>query len=248
MFYLGAFKKIASAAALAGLLSGLLLTGLQQIHVAPAILKAESFEQAATSGSLTAEKGMHATAVDEHDHDDHDHEAHDHDHGSEWAPQNGAERTAFTALANVSVAVGFALILGAGMFLRGGRITWQTGLLWGAAGYLVFFIAPSIGLPPELPGTESAPLIARQQWWLLTVAATAGGLALSVFARNRVLKIIGVVLLIVPHLLGAPQPVVHGSAAPIELTRSFIYATAIANAVFWATLGALLGFFYKRME
>lgn len=242
MSYLGGFKKIASAAALAGLLAGLLLTGLQQMHVAPAILKAESFEKAAASGSSAAEISMQAVAGHEHDHE-HD----DHDHGDEWAPENGVERTAFTALTNVSVAVGFALILGAVMFLRGGSIGWRTGLLWGAAGYLIFFVAPSVGLPPELPGTESAPLLERQQWWLLTAMATAVGMSLAAFVRNRVLKIIGIVLLVIPHLLGAPQPAVHGSAAPVELVQGFIYATAIANAVFWLALGALIGFFHKRM-
>lgn len=239
MLNLRTFKKIASAAALAGLLAGLLLTGLQQMRVAPAILKSESFEQAAASASSAAGTGTQAAAA--HEHDD------DHDHGDEWTPKNGVERTVFTALANVSVAVGFALILGAVMFLRGGSMGWRTGLLWGVAGYLVFFVAPSVGLPPELPGTESAPLSERQQWWLLTVMATAAGLSLLVFVRNRALKIIGIVLLVIPHLLGAPQPAVHGSAAPIELAQSFIYATAIANAVFWLALGALIGFFHKRM-
>ena len=239
---MGGFKKIASAAALAGLLAGLLLTGLQLMHVVPAILKAESFEQAAASGSSSTEIGMQAAAAHEYDHE-HD----DHDHGDEWAPKNGVERTAFTALTNVSVAVGFALILGAVMFLHGRSIGWRTGLLWGGAGYLVFFVAPSVGLPPELPGTESAPLLERQQWWLLTVMATAVGLSLSVFVRKRAFKIIGIVLLLIPHLLGAPQPAVHGSAAPIELVQGFIYATAIANAVFWLALGALIGFFHKKM-
>lgn len=222
MLNLAAFKKIASAAALAGLLAGLLLTGLQRIHVVPSILQAEVHEQAA------------APHVDEHD------------HGHDWEPANGLERTAFTALANVSMAVGFALLLGAAMSLRNGADSWRAGLLWGAAGYAVFFLAPALGLPPELPGTEAAPLLERQLWWLLTVTATAAGLALLILPRNWKFRIGGIVLLGIPHLLGAPQPDVRGSIAPIELAHSFIYATAMANAVFWLALGGLTGFFYKR--
>jgi predicted cobalt transporter CbtA len=61
-------------------------------------------------------------------------------------------------LANVSMAVGFALMLVAAFALSGRRITWRSGLLWGLAGYGVFFVAPSLGLPPEVPGTLAAPL------------------------------------------------------------------------------------------
>lgn len=236
MLNLAVFKKIASAAALAGLLAGLLLTGLQRIHVIPAILEAEVHEQAAApSPSIAHSTQSSAQHGDEHHH-----------HGYDWEPANGLERTAFTALANVSVAVGFALLLGAAMLLRGGASGWCVGLLWGAAGYAVFFLAPSIGLPPELPGTEAASLAKRQLWWLLTVAATAAGVALLIVPRNWKLRIAGFVLLGIPHLVGAPQPEVHGSTAPIDLANSFIYATAITNAVFWLALGGLTGFFYRR--
>ena len=150
----------------------------------------------------------------------------------------------FTALANVSLAIGFGLLLGAAICLRGDVSGWRSGLLWGLAGYTVFFVAPSLGLPPEVPGTEAAPLADRQIWWLITVIVTATGLSLLIFARNWKLKWLGAVLLSVPHLIGAPQPQVHGSAAPIELAHAFIYATADANAVFWLALGSLVAFFY----
>ena len=72
------------------------------------------------------------------------------------------------------------------------------------------------------------------------------GLSLLIFIRTWKFKLLGAVLLSVPHLVGAPQPQVHASAAPIELAHAFIYATAIANAVFWLALGSLMGFFYKK--
>ena len=80
----------------------------------------------------------------------------------------------------------------------------------------------------------------------MTAALTASGLSLLVFAKSWPLKVIGAVLLIVPYVIGAPQPEIHHSAAPMELEHAFIYATAISNAIFWLALGGLMGFFYKK--
>ena len=232
MFDLAVLKRIFFAAALAGALAGSLLTVVQQAEVSQLILKAEVYEDAAAASSQTAH--VHAAGEPEH----HAHEA--------WQPANGAERTLFSALANISLAVGFGLLLGAVIVLRGQVGGWRTGLLWGLGGYVVFFVAPSLGLPPEVPGTESAPLGDRQLWWLMAVVLTASGLFLLAFVKNWQAKLLAVVLLAVPHLVGAPQLLVPSSTAPIELARAFIYATALANAVFWLALGGLMGFFYKK--
>ena len=237
MFNFAALNKIVSAAALAGLVAGLLLTAVQKIQVSPIILKAEVYEDAAAAAA--ASQSVHSHHAEKATHHEHKHEA--------WKPANDGERTMFTALANVSLAIGFGLLLGAAICLRGDVSGWRSGLLWGFAGYTVFFVAPSLGLPPEVPGTEAAPLAGRQIWWLITVIVTATGLSLLIFARNWKLKLLGAVLLSVPHLIGAPQPQVHGSAAPIELAHAFIYATAVANAVFWLALGSSVGFFYKKL-
>ena len=133
------------------------------------------------------------------------------------------------------------------MFLSGRALGWRSGLLWGLAGYLVFFVAPSLGLPPEVPGTEAARLTDRQMWWLMTAFSTAAGLSFVVFGRTLAIRMLGVVLLFVPHLVGAPQAQFHGSTAPVELVDSFIYATVLTNLVLWLSLGGLLGFFYKKM-
>jgi cobalt transporter subunit CbtA len=152
----------------------------------------------------------------------------------------------FTVLANVSMAVGFGLLLSAAVCLRGGIGGWRPGLLWGLAGYAVFFAAPSLGLPPEVPGSEAAPLADRQLWWLLTAVSTAGGLSLLVFVRDWKIKLLGVLLIAIPHLIGAPQPEAHHSAAPEALAHAFIHATAVVNAVFWLALGGLMGGFYNN--
>lgn len=221
------FKNLIYAALFAGLLSGLLLTGVQQLQVAPLILQAEVYEDAA------AQQG-----IAHHD------EAAAHEHEHEWQPENGWERTLYTVAANISLAVGFGLLLGAAICQRG-RVNWRIGLLWGLAGYAVFFVAPSLGLPPEVPGTEAAPLHDRQLWWLLTVILSGAGVAVLVFARQW-LKLLGVAMLVMPHLIGAPQPEVAHSAAPHELAQAFIVATAIANAAFWLALGGFMGLFYKQ--
>ncbi|MFA6161951.1 MAG: CbtA family protein [Methylobacter sp.] len=226
MFNLTTFRELVVAALWTGLLAGLLLTAFQQIQVIPTLLQAEVYEENAAAAVV-------ANAENSHEH-------------HEWQPENGWERTFFTAVANISLGVGFALLIGAGMCLRGGAGNWRKGLLWGLAGYAVFFVAPSLGLPPEVPGTEAAKLEDRQVWWLMTVLDTAFGLSLLFFAKTRVNKFYGAVLLIAPHLIDAPQPEVHNSAAPAELAQSFIIATVFANAVFWLAIGGLMGQFYKK--
>ena len=135
MFNLTTFRELVVAALWTGLLAGLLLTAVQQIQVIPTLLKAEVYEEKAAAA---------VTSTTEHILEQH-----------AWQPENGWERTVYTAVANISLAVGFALMIGAGMCLRDSTNNWRKGLLWGLAGYLTFFVAPSLGLPPEVPGTDS---------------------------------------------------------------------------------------------
>jgi cobalt transporter subunit CbtA len=226
-FKLPVFKRILSVAALAGFLAGALLTAVQQLWVVPLIIEAEVHENSAAQASAPRVVTK----------SNHDHEA--------WRPVEGRERTFRTLVANVVMAVGFALLLGALICLHGKMTSWRSGLLWGLAGYIVF-VAPSLGLPPEVPGTESARLAERQIWWLFAVMCAGAGLWILVFARSFLAKSAGALLLAVPHLIGAPQPQINGSLAPPELASSFFHATALANAVFWLLLGSLVGFFYRK--
>ena len=248
----GIFNGIVRTAAAAGIVAGLLLTGVQHLQVIPIIEQAEVFEkaqEAAPASESAPAPAEHAHAADvaphAHGHDGHGAAEEAHSHGG-WEPEDGFERTAYTALADVSMGVGYALLLAAMICLRGGAVTWRSGMLWGAAAYAVFFIAPSLGLPPELPGTLAAPVSARQAWWICTAFSTAVALGVLVWSRNVWFKVGAVALLFVPHLVGAPQPPVHSMAAPPELVGSFIIATALANAVFWLALGGLTGYFYKK--
>jgi len=135
-------NRIVGAAGLAGLLSGLLLTGVQQLQIAPLIRDAERYEAAAAQTSSAL----------------HDHAAPDADAGT---PQAGLRRTINTALANIVVAIGFALLLASAMSSRASS-GFRAGIAWGAAGYAVFFVSPALGLPPRLPGADAAALPARE--------------------------------------------------------------------------------------
>jgi len=221
-------KRIARTAGFAGLLAAIVLTLLQSLWVTPLIQHAETFEVAEPAATM------------EHGHDGAAGHGHD---GEAWAPEDGWQRLLFTGLSNLVVAVGFALML-AGLFtLRAPEKTWQ-GLLWGLAGFATFVLAPSSGLPPELPGTAAADLLLRQYWWIGTAASTAAGLALLAFGGNWLLRISGVMILALPHLLGAPQPEVHESLAPEALEHQFILASLLTNAVFWAALGLTAAWFH----
>jgi len=237
MLDLSNLRMIVVSALWSGLWAGLLLTAVQSIQVIPTLLQAEVYEEKAASGIASLSHAENSGEGQAHQHD-----------AESWQPRNGWERTSFTAIANVSLGVGFALLLGAAGNVRGGIGNWRNGLLWGLAGYTVFFAAPSLGLPPEVPGTEAANLKDRQIWWLMAVFDTAIGLWLLAFAKTMQNKLLGLLLLVSPHLIGAPQPELHGSAAPAELSNTFIAATAEANAVFWLALGGLMGLFSRKNQ
>ncbi len=61
-------RRIVLAAALAGVLAGILLTAIQQIEVIPILLEAEGYEVVATGIDATAQR-------------------------DEWQPENGWQRT-----------------------------------------------------------------------------------------------------------------------------------------------------------
>lgn len=232
--------RIARTAGFSGLLAALLLTALQSLWVSPLILQAETFE----SAEPVAAQHEHADAGAVHEHAVHEQAAHEHS-AEAWAPEDGWQRVLSTTGGNLVVAVGFALVLAALYSLREPHRV-ATGALWGLAGFAVFCLAPTLGLPPELPGTAAADLAQRQGWWVATAAATAAGLGLLVFARGWLFKLLGAVLLVAPHVIGAPQPQVHASLAPEALETQFKVASWLTNAAFWLALGLLTAWLYRR--
>ncbi len=165
----------------------------------------------------------------------------------DWHPADGLERTLFTAAANIVTTFSFALLLGAAMSLRSDNPAWSSGLLWGIGGYLAFFVAPSLGLPPELPGSMAAELGSRQIWWLATVFFTATGLAFLSFSPMPFTKIVGLLLVVSPHFITAPLPDTHSSSVPSDMTEAFVLASSLVNAVMWIIIGSLYGLIYSRL-
>ena len=158
----------------------------------------------------------------------------------------GMSRFSGTLLANLVTGAGFGLLLAGFSLVSGHPITVANGALWGAAGWLAVHMLPAIGLPPELPGTAAADLTLRQYWWVGAAATTAAGLALLAFGGQWWLRLLGVLLLPLPHLLGAPQPEIHESLAPATLSEHFIYVSLLANALFWAALGLISAWLFNR--
>ncbi|RUW44307.1 CbtA family protein, partial [Mesorhizobium sp. M8A.F.Ca.ET.021.01.1.1] len=158
-----------------------------------------------------------------------------------WAPADGLERFAFSVLANIVTGIGFALVLVAVSEFAGGVGNWRQGVFWGLAGFAVFTLAPGLGLQPELPAMPAADLLPRQIWWSATVAATAIGLGLIVFRRSLPLTILAVLLIVAPHIVGAPQPDSFETPIPEGLHHQFVVAVTVTNLVFWLVLGAVVG-------
>ena len=248
-------KTLILSAAAAGVAAGLFTAVVQHVTTTPIILEAEKYEggagahdhaagtpahdhpaaadASAPAMSVSPEKTPTVSASTEED---------------EWAPADGIERTLYTSLATTVMGVGFGLILLAAMSLTGIGINARSGLAFGVAGFIAVALAPSMGLPPEIPGSGAAELGARQAWWFFAVAASAIGIAGLLLARNIWLQIGGVVLIALPHIIGAPRTHAFVSTAPAELAGHFVATSLAVTAIFWAVLGYASGAFYERFS
>ena len=141
------FREFFLSAGIAGLLAALILTLLQMVWITPLILHAETYEDAAVSMPIAVPASNHADA---HEHDDagHEHAAnveHEHHHDADaWKPADGLQRTLFTLTSNIVMGVGYALLL-IGIYTVWRRPNGLVhGLLFGLAGFAVFFAAPGL--------------------------------------------------------------------------------------------------------
>jgi len=236
-------RETVFTAAIAGLVAALALTILQIVWVTPLILQAETYEQPAASGDVDAHEHSH-----EHGESGTSAAAHEHHHDAEeWKPQDGWQRTAFTLAANLLLGFGYAMALLAVYLLWREPRNVAYGAIYGIGGFLVFFLAPSLGLPPELPGTAAAELIVRQSWWAMVAVATAAGLLLLFSRVTWKVRALGLALIVAPHFIAAPQPEMAGSLAPGTLQSQFRVAATLSNAIFWLLLGLVSTAAFRRM-
>jgi len=235
-------NRLFMTALVAGLAAGVFGWALQMALTTPIIIKAEIFENAPDM----AAGHDHGTDAG-HDHGDGHDEAGGHQHDADaWMPEDGIERHAFTLLTSVLFGVGFGAILAAGFALTGrDHIGWREGMVWGLLGYAALYVAPSLGLPPELPGMVAADLGDRQVWWLLAALTTAAGLY-GLIKGNAVMRVLGVVAIVLPHAVGAPHPDEFFGGPPAELAAKFAVASLVTVGLFWVALGAAAGWAFDR--
>jgi cobalt transporter subunit CbtA len=225
-------REASLATLLAGLVAAVVFAILQSVWITPLILKAEVYEDRAAAAEQTA---VYPTEHSGHHHDE-----------DEWKPQNGLQRTLFTAAADLLMGVGYAFLLIALYLLwRPPKSTWW-GAAYGLAGFAVFFAAPALGLPPELPGTAAAELTLRQQWWAMTALATALGLLLLFSRPQWWSRLAALVVIAAPHWVPAPHLAVE-TLAPQELQSQFRLATTLCNGAFWLLLGLATSAAFRRL-
>ncbi len=206
---------------------GIFLSLFQMVKVIPLIHEAESYEEKA---------GHHHTSD----------EAHRHEEKSNSLIQSDLSRKTYTFLANILTATGFAFLM-TGVFFLGKTMNWLKGLGVGLLAYLSFVLAPSLIIPPNLPGIDSGDVLIRQAWWFFTVLSTATGLGLLVFFYRKPLYIvIAIVLVILPHLVGGSQIQIHANNVPERLVSDFLAASLVTNLFFWLCEGGLTGYLYER--
>ena len=234
-------KKLFASALFAGLAAAVVATLLQLWLVFPLIQEAELYE----TGALVHFGGAAETAA-EHDHSAHDHATDGHDMA---AGEFETQRHMLTFFMNFVVYAGFAFVMGAVVSALGKNdetLSLRDGLLWGIAGFVAAHLAPSVGLPPELPGTPAADIVARQLWWGGTIIATAIALGLFAYGKTAVLMAIGVVLILAPHIIGAPHLSEHFGMAPPELAALFSARSLAVGAAVWLTLGMVFANVWSR--
>jgi len=225
--------RILSVGLLAGLLAGLLIAAAQQVTTTPLILAAETYEKPAEVSA----------APKPHSHQG----AEAHEHGEGWKPADGMPRFFFTAITTIATAVGVAFVLMAVMIFAGVPIDERQALAWAIAGFFACGLAPAAGLAPELPGAASGDVVSRQLWWVGTAIATA--VALWGFLRighSPLVRLGAVVLLLAPHVIGAPHPHEFGSKVPAEIAAQFTALSLVLQALLWAFVGIGVGLLWPK--
>ena len=254
------FSKAIKAVILSGFLGGIVASGVQMLKVVPLIIQAENYEfkelgqqniQKKYGEIIKNDLGESTNTNTKNFRNESDLSIksseiiHDHQEGI-WIPGDGLERNFYTVIFNITSGIAYALMLVAVYLLRGKSVNIKSGIFWGAAGFLVFSLAPSLGLPPELPGMTAAVLEERQLWWLFTVIFAAVGIGIISESKSISPKILAIVFLVLPQIIGAPHPYVFKNPIPTELSTQFVISSLLTSALFWILVGAFSGYFFQK--
>lgn len=219
------FSRILTSALFAGAAAGLIAAMLQLVFVQPVLLHAELYE----SGELVH---FGAEAVSAHPD----------------LPGIDLMRDGLSIIFTMLTYTGYALVMVALMAMAEGQrhtINGRTGLLWGMAGFIAFHFAPGLTLAPEVPGVAAADVGARQIWWTGTVASAAVAMWLIAFARSWMLWGVAAVLLLAPHIIGAPEPDVFTGPVPTEIGALFAARAFGVGMAAWVLVGCFAGYFWN---
>ena len=221
------FTRLLTSAVFAGAATGLIAALLQLYFMQPVLLHAELYE----SGELV-HFGATSTVSAHHD-----------------LPRFDAVRDLLSIGFVMVVYAGYAMVLLALMALaegRGATITTRTGLTWGLAGFIAVQLAPGFTLAPEVPGVAAGDIYARQVWWYATVFAAGTAMWLVAFGGNWLAWGTAVVLLLAPHVVGAPEPEVFTGPVPTEIGALFAARAFGVGMAAWVMLGAFSGYLWSR--
>ncbi len=234
--------RIFTSALFAGLVAGLVAVLLQWALMQKLILEGEEYETGAKShfagvlvlnedGETAAQAAASAEAEEEGE------------------AESLVTRYALAFFAAFVTWVGLALVMVAGFALaerHAQRITMQDAILWGVAGFAALHVMTGIGLAPELPGTPAAELELRQLWWMTTAVTAIIAFAFMGYGRKPIHVALAMVLLIAPHLIGAPRLDGYAGVAPPELSGEYVARAYAVAFISWITLGLAAGHFWNR--
>ena len=225
------FKNIFVSAVVCGAIAGVLATVMQMLLVTPLLMEAELFETGQSMHFIT--DGSPESPIK---------------HVDIW---EDPYRHLMTLCFNLVTFTGFGFILIAAMAFfqkRGFTLSKAEGIVAGVSGFIVFQLAPSVGLPPELPGTIGVTVGLKQTWWIITILSTTVGILLLFLGKYKVVSGAGIIFIIIPHLIGHPKLETYFGVAPPELAAEFASRALAVSLVTWIILGVISSQFWKYLE
>lgn len=222
------FTRILTSAVIAGAAAGLCAAILQLLFLQPVLLHAELYETGArVHFGETPNPAAH--------------------------PARGFDpmRDGLSVIFSMLIYAGYALILVALMSVaeeKGAAINGRTGLIWGLAGFITVQLAPGFSLAPEVPGVAAADVSARQLWWFATVITAGIGVWLLAFGSSRLPWGAAIILLLAPHVIGAPEPDTFTGPVPTELGALYAARVFGVGIAAWVLCGLFAGHLWASAE